>query len=131
MYHIIFDSAVRAHIELKIGNGWTRTTMYCSDAPDLLANTDHIKSSGGARPTSLRISGPDAETFAATATLKCVYDFFGAERMVLGTNYPYGPEEGRLLVKNSLKALDGLQLNQAEREKILGGNAARILRLGR
>lgn len=63
-------------------------------------------------------------------TLRCVRDFFGAERMVLGTNYPYGPEEGCLLVKNSLKAIDGLELAATEKEKILGGNAARILGIG-
>jgi aminocarboxymuconate-semialdehyde decarboxylase len=64
------------------------------------------------------------------STLKCVYDFFGADRMVLGTNYPYGPEEGCILVKNSLKALAELGLAKDDREKILGGNAERILRLG-
>ncbi|MBI2531355.1 MAG: amidohydrolase [Deltaproteobacteria bacterium] len=64
------------------------------------------------------------------STLRCVKDFFSTERMVLGTNYPYGPEEGCLLVKNSLKAIDGLELNTTEREKILGGNAARILGIG-
>jgi aminocarboxymuconate-semialdehyde decarboxylase len=65
-----------------------------------------------------------------SSTLKCVYDFFGADHMVLGTNYPYGPEEGCVLVKNSLKALSDLNLAKEEREKILGGNAGRILRLG-
>jgi predicted TIM-barrel fold metal-dependent hydrolase len=50
--------------------------------------------------------------------------------MVLGTNYPYGPEEGCLLVKNSLNAIDGLELGAAEKAKILGGNAARILGIG-
>jgi aminocarboxymuconate-semialdehyde decarboxylase len=64
------------------------------------------------------------------STLRCVRDFFGADRMVLGTNYPYGPEEGCLLIKNSLKAIDGLGLDTVEREKILGGNAAKILGLG-
>jgi aminocarboxymuconate-semialdehyde decarboxylase len=64
------------------------------------------------------------------STLRCVRDFFGAERMVLGTNYPYGPEEGCLLVKNSLKAIDGLELAAAEKAKVLGGNAARILGIG-
>ncbi|HVO94817.1 MAG TPA: amidohydrolase family protein [Terriglobales bacterium] len=64
------------------------------------------------------------------ATLRCVKDFFGPERMVLGTNYPYGPEEGCVLVKNSLKAIDGLELNNDDKEKILGGNAARILGIG-
>jgi aminocarboxymuconate-semialdehyde decarboxylase len=64
------------------------------------------------------------------STLRCVKDFFGADRLVLGTNYPYGPEEGRLLVKNSLQAIDGLGLTKIERNKILGDNAARILGIG-
>jgi len=64
------------------------------------------------------------------STLRCVKDFFSADRMVLGTNYPYGPEEGCLLVKNSLKAIDGLDLDATDREKILGANAARILGIG-
>ncbi len=57
-------------------------------------------------------------------------DFFGVDRLVLGTNYPYGPEEGCVLVKNSLKAIDGLDLNTVDKEKILGRNAERILGLG-
>jgi len=64
------------------------------------------------------------------STLKCVKDFFGPGRMVLGTNYPYGPEEGCLLVKNSLKAIEGLELNSTEKEQILGANAAGILGIG-
>jgi aminocarboxymuconate-semialdehyde decarboxylase len=64
------------------------------------------------------------------STLRCVKDFFGADRMVLGTNYPYGPEEGCLLIKNSLQAIDGLGLNESERKKILGDNAVRILGIG-
>jgi aminocarboxymuconate-semialdehyde decarboxylase len=63
-------------------------------------------------------------------TLRCVKDFFGPDRMVLGTNYPYGPEEGCVLVKNSLRAIDGLDLNAVDKEKILGGNAAAILGIG-
>ena len=64
------------------------------------------------------------------STLRCVKDFFGADRMVLGTNYPYGPEEGRVLVKNSLRAISELALAPGEKEKILGANAARILGIG-
>jgi len=63
------------------------------------------------------------------STLRCVKDFFGPDRMVLGTNYPYGPEEGCLFIKNSLKAIDALELSGTEKTKILGGNAASILGL--
>jgi uncharacterized protein len=64
------------------------------------------------------------------STLKCVLDFFGPDRLVLGTNYPYGPEEGCVLVKNSLAAIDGLNLSRQDKEKVLGGNAATILGIG-
>lgn len=64
-----------------------------------------------------------------SSTLKCVLDFFGPDRIVLGTNYPYGPEEGCVLVKNSLKAIDELGLGKEAKEKILGRNAAKVLRL--
>src|ERR1044071_9745555 len=64
------------------------------------------------------------------ATLRCVKDFFGPDRIVLGTNYPYGPEEGCVLVKNSLNAINGLELSPAEKNKILGENAARIIAMG-
>jgi aminocarboxymuconate-semialdehyde decarboxylase len=64
------------------------------------------------------------------STLRCVKDFFGVDRLVLGTNYPYGPEDGCLLVKNSLKAIEGLGLSKEEKDQILGGNAASILGLG-
>jgi aminocarboxymuconate-semialdehyde decarboxylase len=64
-----------------------------------------------------------------TQTLRCALDFFGADRLVFGTNYPYGPQEGRLFVRNSLAALDGLELPDEQRRAILGDTAARILKL--
>ena len=63
------------------------------------------------------------------ASLRCALEFFGADHVVLGTNYPYGPEEGCLFVRNSLNAVEELGLSKADKEMVLGGNAARILRL--
>jgi len=64
-----------------------------------------------------------------SATLRCALDFFGADHLVFGTNYPYGPQDGRLFVKNSLEAVEGLGLPESQKEQVLGGNAARILHL--
>ena len=62
------------------------------------------KSAGFFPPLLCRHRGSSA------STLRCVKDFFtGTDGMVLGTNYPYGPEEGCVLVKKSLKAIDGLK----------------------
>jgi len=64
------------------------------------------------------------------STLRCALDFFGGDRLVLGTNYPYGPEEGCLFVRNSIEAIRRLGLDQEQSDKILGGNAAGVLRIG-
>jgi len=64
-----------------------------------------------------------------SSTLSCACDFFGPDHLVFGTNYPYGPQEGRLFVRNSIEAVDGLGLSEDERSAVLGGNAARILKL--
>lgn len=64
-----------------------------------------------------------------SSTLKCVLDFFGPDRLVLGTNYPYGPEEGCLFIKNSLRSIEELPLKKEEKAKVLGGNAARVLKV--
>lgn len=63
------------------------------------------------------------------ATLRCVLDFFGPERLVYGSNYPYGPEEGCVFVRNSLRAIDELELGAETRAAVLGQNAAHILGL--
>jgi predicted TIM-barrel fold metal-dependent hydrolase len=62
-------------------------------------------------------------------TLRCALEFFGADHMMLGTNYPYGPEEGCLFIRNSLSAIEDLGLSREARQSVLGGNAARVLKL--
>ena len=63
------------------------------------------------------------------STLRCALDFFAADHLVFGTNYPYGPDEGCQFVRNSLAAVEGLGVGAAETEAILGGNAAKVLGL--
>jgi len=62
-----------------------------------------------------------------STTLRCVLDFFGPDRLVFATNYPYGPEEGCLFIRNSLKAINELDLKSEDKDKILGSNARGII----
>jgi aminocarboxymuconate-semialdehyde decarboxylase len=63
------------------------------------------------------------------STLRCVLDFFGVDRLVFATNYPYGPEEGCLFVENSLRAIEELGLDVEDKRKVLGSNAAGVLKI--
>ena len=57
--------------------------------------------------------------------LRLAIDFAGADRILAGSDYPH--QIGS--IPTMLKALRGLDVSEADRAKILGGNAARIYRL--
>jgi predicted TIM-barrel fold metal-dependent hydrolase len=50
----------------------------------------------------------------------CTYEAMGAERILLGTDYPYEDP------KNCIEFLEGLPLSQTDREKIYHGNASQL-----
>src|SRR3990172_11765070 len=65
----------------------------------------------------------DSANFHAPA-LRCGYETFGAEHILLGSDYPFRPE-GNIETLNTLKALN---LPEEENETIFSRNALNILR---
>jgi predicted TIM-barrel fold metal-dependent hydrolase len=53
----------------------------------------------------------------------------GAEKLVWGTDGPYANPELVTFAKNELKKVTELAIDQAEKDKILGGNIAKVLKL--
>ncbi len=66
-----------------------------------------------------------------TPALMCGYDFFGADHMVFGTDYPYpgGSEQGEMVLGAVIKSVDGMNIGDEEKAKIFSKNAKRILNL--
>jgi len=71
----------------------------------------------------------DTAVSQTAAALPCGYAFFGAERMVFGTDYPFGPENGLAYIRDHLEAVRELDIPDHEREMILAGNAKKLLRI--
>ena len=59
----------------------------------------------------------------------CGHAFFGSDRMVFGTDYPYGPEGGERFIRENLKGVTSMNLPPEDMDKILGGNAKKLLRI--
>ncbi len=57
----------------------------------------------------------------------CGYSFFGSDRVVFATDFPYGPEKGERWLKDTLFQIKNAELSQAEKDQILGGNLQRLL----
>lgn len=65
----------------------------------------------------------DTAMFGASTGLHSGLKFFGADHVVFSTDSPFAP------IKETIAALDDLDLSREDREKIVSGNARRLLKL--
>lgn len=61
--------------------------------------------------------------------LACGYEFFGPDRMLFGSDYPFGTENGETFIRENLVGVQKMKIPRQEKEKILAGNAKGLLGL--
>jgi predicted TIM-barrel fold metal-dependent hydrolase len=71
----------------------------------------------------------DTALFGPAHAVKCGLEFFGADHVLFGTDMPFDPEGGSGFVRDTIKAVDAIDVSDAERRQIYEGNAKRMLRL--
>jgi len=69
----------------------------------------------------------DTAVYGNTSALMCAYDFFGADRMLYGTDAPLGPRYG--LTQETIASIERMSISDVEKEKILTQNAVNLLSL--
>jgi len=60
---------------------------------------------------------------------RCGHDFFGTGHCLFATDAPFDSELGRGLIRNTIAAVNALEIPQAEKDAIFSGNAKRLLKL--
>ncbi len=63
------------------------------------------------------------------APTRCGHAFFGTGQCVFATDAPFDGEEGRYLMRNTIAAVNALEISQAEKDAIFSGNARKLLKL--
>ena len=63
----------------------------------------------------------------AVHAFECGYKFLGAEHIVFGTDYPFGPAQGEAWIAGALDEVRTIDLSQAEKDLILGENLLRLI----
>lgn len=71
----------------------------------------------------------DTALYGNTPALMCGYAFFGADKLVFGTDFPYDVERGDKFVRDTINAIDAMDISSEEKEKIYEKNARKLLNL--
>ncbi len=69
----------------------------------------------------------DTALYGSTPALMCAYEFFGADRLLFGTDAPLGPRFG--LTQETIESIQRMSIPEIEKEKILTQNAVNLLML--
>jgi aminocarboxymuconate-semialdehyde decarboxylase len=117
--------AMIPHFEGRVGYGLDQLGTRTDEADDVAAArrltgrpVDHFR----------RFYG-DTALFGAAHAMECGLAFFGADRVLFGTDMPFDPERGPGFIRETIAAMERMRITPEEKAKIYEGNARRMLRL--
>jgi aminocarboxymuconate-semialdehyde decarboxylase len=73
----------------------------------------------------------DTALFGAWHAMESGLEFFGADHVLFGTDFPFDPERGPGFIRDTIGAMERLRASADDKALIYEGNARRLLRLRR
>ena len=117
--------AMAPFLEARIGLGMDQMGARTSDE-DYGALLKRL----GKRPLDyFKMFYGDTSVNGSASAIRCGLDFFGADRVLFGTDCPFDPEGGPVFIRESIRAIASLKLPQTVESKVYHGNAMRMLGL--
>ncbi len=68
----------------------------------------------------------DTATFGGAGAIRLAKEFFGVDRVVFASDAPFDPEGGRMYIRETIGAIDRMELPENERAAIYHGNLERL-----
>jgi uncharacterized protein len=120
--------AMIPYFEGRVGPLWDQLGTRTSDE-DYSGILAAMKAKGRRPIDYFRLFHNDTAVGGARSAIRCGLDFFGADRVLFGTDCPFDPEGGPMFIRDTIAALDGLALAGDEAAKIYFRNALRMLKM--
>ena len=118
--------AMVPYFEGRVGPLWDQLGSRTSDedyGPILAAMKGKNR-----RPIDyFRLFYNDTAVGGSPSAIRCGLDFFGSERVLFGTDCPFDAEGGPQFIRDTIAALDKMDLSDAERDAIYFLNAEAML----
>lgn len=113
------------YFEGRVGPGWDQLGSRTADE-------DYGKLLGELKKRPFdyfKMFYADTALFGSASGTRCGLDFFGADKVVFASDAPFDPEGGPMYIRDTIRVIDGLDISDADREKIYNGNARKLLGL--
>jgi aminocarboxymuconate-semialdehyde decarboxylase len=113
------------YLEGRVGGGLDQLGSR-SDDPDDATALPRLRH----RPLDyFRMFYGDTALFGAHHAMECGLAFFGVDRILFGTDFPFDPEGGPGFIRDTIGAMERMRATAEDKAKIYEGNARRMLRL--
>jgi aminocarboxymuconate-semialdehyde decarboxylase len=71
----------------------------------------------------------DTAIYGNTPGLMLAKSFFGADHLLFGTDYPFAGHNGERVTRQTINAVEAMEIDDAEKRKIFEDNARKLMRL--
>ena len=107
----------------RVGPGWDMLGARTSDT-DYRPLLKELKK----RPIDyFKMFYADTATFGSKSALVCALDFYGIDHVLFASDAPFDPEGGPMYIRETIRAIDALDISKEDREKLYYKNAVRLL----
>jgi predicted TIM-barrel fold metal-dependent hydrolase len=120
--------AMVPYLEARVGLGMDQMGTRTADA-DYTAIVAAMRDKGRRPLDYFKLFYGDTSVNGSAPALRCGLEFFGKERALFGTDCPFDPEGGPLFIRETIRAIESLELPHDVRDLLYAGNVRRLLRL--
>ncbi|NGN66846.1 amidohydrolase [Streptomyces sp. A7024] len=117
--------AMIPYLEGRIGLGWSDQLGSRTSGADL----ERLRREALPRPLIeyFRRFYADTALSGSAIGIRCGLEFFGADRVLFGTDCPFDPEGGPAYIRETIRVLDALDVDESARARIYSGNINRLM----
>jgi uncharacterized protein len=69
----------------------------------------------------------DTALYGDAPSLMCGYDYFGPEKIIFGTDYPYDMDNGDSFIRSTIEAVYKMNISDADKKRIFEDNPKKLL----
>lgn len=120
--------AMVPYLEARVGLGMDQFGSRTADE-DYTVILKRMNAAGKRPVDYFRMFYNDTAVNGSRSAIRCGLDFFGVDHCMFGTDCPFDPEGGPQFIRDSIRAIDSLELPKQDAKKLYVGNAQEMLRL--